>query len=251
MADSLRVILADDEPYNRKRLARLLREAGCEVLAELGDGPSVLDWMARGQPIDAVFMDIEMPGATGLETALDLPKGLGVVFITAFAEHAVKAFETAALDYLVKPVTAERLEVSLARVREHVGRTRPDTRLPAPTRFPVRAGQGLLLVDLARTTHFHVEDEVVWAHVGGEALRTPWASLNEVEAALPGAGLIRGHRHLLLRPEAIMGLRPGPYGRLWVRFTGGSEVEVSRGAAPVLKERLGLTIPRQPCSGAD
>jgi len=239
MADALRVVVAEDEPYNRKRLVRLLGEAGCEVVAELRDGRSVLEWLEEGGQADAAFLDIEMPGATGLEVALALPRTLPVVFVTAHAEHAVKAFETAALDYLMKPATLERIQVALARIRDR--RAGPGAQSRAPfLRYPVRAGAGLAFVELSRTSHFLVEDEVVWAFVGGDRLRTPWKSLTEAESSFPEGALIKGHRNMLLRPEAVVGMKAGEYGRLHVTLQGGLSVEVSRGAAPGLKVRLGL-----------
>lgn len=240
MTETLRVLVAEDEPYNRKRLSRLLQEAGCEVVAELRDGPAVLEWLESGGQVDAAFLDIEMPGATGLEVALDLPKTISVVFVTAFAEHAVKAFETAALDYLLKPATADRIAVAVARIRDRRAGQLATNRPPSPLRYPVRAGEGLVFMELARTSHFLVEDEVVWAYVGGERHKTPWKSLTEVEASLPKDVLVKGHRNMLLRPEAVLGVKAGDYGRLTVRLQGGLVVEVSRGAAPGLKARLGL-----------
>ena len=237
MSEPLKIVVAEDEPFNRKRLSRLLREAGCEVVAELPDGPAVLEWLEAGGQADALFLDIEMPGASGLDVALELPRHLPVVFVTAYAEHAVKAFEAAALDYLLKPATAERLEVSLQRVRERLERA-PIQASRASQRYPVRAGDGLVLLDLARTSHFVFEDDAVWSVVNGERFRTTWKSLTEVEAAFPS--LVRGHRHLLLRPEAVIGVKAGEFGRLIVRLQGGATLEVSRGAAPGLKERLGL-----------
>lgn len=238
----LRVVVAEDEPFNLRRLSRLLREAGCEVAAELEDGPSVLAWLARGEPVDALFLDIQMPGLTGLDVAVDLPRPVPVVFVTAYAEHAVRAFEQAATDYLLKPVTAERLAATLQRLRGAQGTSGSGREaVPRPTgpfRFPVKAGDGLVMVDLARTTHFVCEDEAVWAFAG-ERLRTTWKTLAEAEQAL-GARVVRGHRHLLIRPEAVVGVRAGDSGRLLVRLAGGTELEVSRGAAPVLKARLGL-----------
>jgi len=238
---SLRVLVAEDEPFNRRRLTRLLREAGCEVVAELEDGPAVLDWLARGEAVDALFLDIQMPGLTGLDVVAELPRPFPVVFVTAYAEHAVRAFEQAATDYLLKPVTAERLATTLQRLRTRTaeGTGREGTPRPAgPFRFPVKAGEGVVLVDLARTTHFLFEDEAVWAFAG-ERLRTTWKTLAEAEVVL-GNRVVRGHRHLLLRPEAIVGVRAGDSGRLRVRLSGGAEVDVSRGAAPGLKARLGL-----------
>lgn len=240
MAEPLKVVVAEDEPYNRKRLSRLLREAGCEVVAELPDGPAVLEWLEAGGQAQAIFLDIEMPGASGLEVALDLPGDLGVVFVTAHPDHAVKAWETPAVDFLLKPATAERLATSLARVREKLQRPEGPGRNPHPRRYPLKAGSGLVMADFQRTSHFEVEDEVVWAWLAGERHRTTWKRLTEVEGYFPEGELLRGHRHLLIRPGAVVGLRNGAFGRLWVRLAGGQEVEVSRGAAPALKAGLGL-----------
>ena len=234
----LRVLVAEDEPFNLRRLTRLLREAGCEVVAELEDGPSVLAWLSHGEAVDALFLDIQMPGLTGLDVAADLPRPFPVVFVTAYFEHAVRAFEQAATDYLLKPVTAERLAVTLQRLRSLVGRE-SEIRPTGPFRFPVKAGEGVVLVDLAKTTHFVFEDDAVWAFAG-ERLRTTWKTLAEAELVL-GTRVVRGHRHLLIRPEAIVGLRAGDSGRLRVRLAGGTELEVSRGAAPGLKASLGLS----------
>ena len=233
----LRVLVAEDEPINLRRLSRLLREAGCEVVAELEDGPSVLNWLSRGETVDALFLDIQMPGLTGLEVSADLPRPYPVVFVTAYAKHAVRAFEQAATDYLLKPVTTERLAATLQRLHTLVGRE-ATTRPVGPFRVPVKAGEGLVLVDLAKITHFIFEDEAVWAFAG-ERLRTTWKTLAEAELAL-GSHVVRGHRHLLIRPEAIVGVRAGDSGRLRVRLAGGAELEVSRGAASGLRSRLGL-----------
>lgn len=240
---SLRVLVAEDEPFNLKRLTRLLREAGCEVVAELEDGPSVLEWLSRGEAVDALFLDIQMPGLTGLDVSADLPRPCAVVFVTAYAEHAVRAFEQAATDYLLKPVTAERLAATLQRLRAQAqsraeARTGQEPRVTGPFRFPVKAGEGVVLVDIAKTTHFVFEEDAVWAFAG-ERLRTTWKTLAEAEAAL-GSRVVRGHRHLLIRSEAVVGVRAGDSGRLKVRLAGGTELEVSRGAAPGLKARLGL-----------
>lgn len=238
----LRVALADDEPLARTRLARLLREAGCEVKAELEDGPSVLAWLKGAPEVDALFLDIQMPGATGLEVAVELEDCRHcppVVFVTAHSEHAVRAFEAAIVDYILKPVSAERLGRCLARLREG-GPRRSEAVGPALQRFPVKAGEGHVFLELKRTTHFEVEAEVVWAWAAGSRHRTAWTTLAEVEAALSGVGLQRIQRHLLLRPEAVLGLRPLEGGRALVRVGDGLDLEVSRSATPALKELLGL-----------
>ena len=239
---ALRVALADDEPLARARLARLLREAGCEVKAELPDGPTVLAWLREPKDVDALFLDIQMPGATGLEVAAELADCRHcppVVFVTAYSEHAVRAFEAAAVDYILKPVSAERLTKTLARLREG-GSRRPEPGAAVPQRFPVKAGEGHVFLELKRTSHFEVEEEVVWAWAAGGRHRTSWTTLAEVEAAFPGAGLLRIQRHLLLRPEAVLGLKPLEGGRASVRVAEGVDLEVSRSVTPKIKEMLGL-----------
>lgn len=244
MTSPLRVALAEDEPLNLKRLTRLLVDCGCEVVASFPNGLELEEWMAGGPEVDALFLDIQMPGLDGLSLRASLPAKLPVVFVSAHPEHAVKAFDVDAADYLLKPVTTERLAKALQRVRRALGDGEPGSPSPkraAPvTRYPILAGEGVLLVDLAKTTHFEVEDQVVFAHAG-QRYRTKWRSLGEVEAFFPDAGLLRIHRHLLIRPEVVLGLRStGGGARVMVRLPGGLEVEASRGATPKLKARLGL-----------
>jgi two-component system LytT family response regulator/two-component system response regulator AlgR len=237
--EPLRVAVAEDEPMNRKRLVRLLREAGCEVVATFEDGDAVLRWAQAGPEVDALFLDIRMPGPSGLEVlrALELPPP--VVFVTAHPEHAVAAFEDAAADYLLKPVAQPRLDKCLARIRERRAAAPRGAPGPKASRYPVKAGDGLVFLDLARTTHFEVVDEVVWAHAQGR-FQTLWKALAEVEAAFPAAGLLRAHRHLLVRPETILGIKPIWGGRLTLTLPGGVELESSRGATARIKSRLGL-----------
>lgn len=232
----LRVALAEDEPLNLRRLARLLQEAGCEVVAACADGAALQAWLEAGGQADALFLDIQMPGLDGLSLASQVPH-LPVVFVTAHRDHAVEAFDLDAGDFLLKPVTSERLARALERVR----RKRPaNALLPRRSgRFPVQAGEGLVFMDISKISYFEVKDELVWAHAG-ERFKTLWHALGEVEAHFPEVELIRIQRHLLLRPDAVLGLRPASSGRLLARLPGGVELEVSRGATPRLKARLGL-----------
>lgn len=243
----LRVALADDEPVARGRLTRLLRDAGCEVAAEVEDGRALLAWMAQGPPLDALFLDVRMPGASGLEVLAELASPPPVVFVTSSADHAVAAFDQSAVDYLLKPVTAERLARTLERIEARLATRKQggESRTQAPSgpqahRFPVKAGDGKLLLDLKRCTHFEVEDQVVFAWAGAKRFRTAWTSLSEVETAFQDAAFLRIQRHLLLRPEAVLGLRTLPTGRKAVLVGEGLELEVSRTAVHQLKERLGL-----------
>ena len=238
---ALRVAVAEDEPMNLKRLVRLLEAEGCDVAAVFEDGDAVLRWVEAGQEVDALFLDIRMPGASGMEVLRALDPPLPVVFVTAHADHAVEAFDEAAADYLLKPVTAQRLQTCLGRLqaRRASAPSQARPREAGPSRYAVKAGEGVVFLDLAKTSHFEVVAGVVWAHAAGR-FQTLWKTLAEVEAALPASGLMRVHRHLLVRPEIILGVKPLWGGRLLVTLPGGVELESSRGAAPKLKGRLGL-----------
>lgn len=242
MPETMRVLVAEDEPYNLRRLSRLLREAGCEVVAELADGVAAIEWFRAGGEADAAFLDIQMPGVGGLEAAADFPAQVAIVFVTAHAEHAVRAFEVEACDYLLKPVSTQRLKKTLDRVRARLDRkasapSQPPVKMAL--RVPVRAGSGVVFLDLGKVTHFTLDDEIVWAWAG-ERFRTLWRNLSEVEAAFPAQDLLRANRQLVLRTQAVVGVKTLENGRMLARLAGGPELEVSRGAAPLLKERLGL-----------
>ena len=191
--------------------------------------------------VDALFLDIQMPGLDGLSLrGLDRAGAAGGVR-HRLAEHAVDAFELDAADFLLKPVTTGRLVKALAKIRRALGQ-REDAaggRGGATSRYPVQAGSGLVFLNLARTAYFEVEDQVVWA-IAGERFRTRWKTLGEVEAFFPDAGLLRIHRHLLIRPEAVLGLKPAMGGRAIVRLVGrrGDRSQPGRGAAPA--EHFGL-----------
>jgi two-component system LytT family response regulator/two-component system response regulator AlgR len=242
MSDVLKVAVAEDEPMNQRRLVRLLEECGCAVVASFANGLELEDWLAAAPTVDALFLDIQMPGLDGLSLRASIRPELPVVFVTAYAEHAVDAFELDAADFLLKPVTTGRLVKALAKIRRALGQ-REDAaggRGGSATRYAVQAGSGVVFLDLARTAYFEVEDQVVWAFAG-ERFRTRWKTLGEVEAFFPDAGLLRIHRHLLIRPEAVLGIRPSGGGsRVLVRMLGGAELEASRGATPRLKDILRL-----------
>jgi DNA-binding LytR/AlgR family response regulator len=242
MTQPLRVVIAEDEPMNQRRLLRLLQECGCEVVASFGNGLEVEEWMAKGPDVDALFLDIQMPGLDGLSLRASINPAIPVVFVTAYANHAVDAYNLDAVDFLLKPVTTERLAKSLAKVRRALNQREElqDEGAGLGSRYPVIAGTGLVFLDLAKTSFFEVEDQIVWAFAG-ERFRTTWKTLGEVEAVFPNAGLLRIHRHLLIRPAAVLGIRSSGNGnRVMVRMAGGVELEASRGATPKLKTCLRL-----------
>ena len=239
----LAVAVVEDEPLARERLSRLLTELGNRVVAELEDAGSLLSWLEQKPQVDALFLDIQMPGGTGLEVLAEMKERLPVVFVTAHAEHAVRAFDAEAVDYVLKPVFKDRLERSLARLQSRLVQPRSGSEIrsllaaPGP-RILVKAGVGNVFLDLRKVTHFEVKAEVVWAYSGGKRFRTQWTALSEVEEAFPEVALLRIQRHVLLRPEVVVGYRSLAGGRWRVRLPEGVELEVSRAMTPRLRELL-------------
>src|SRR6476659_3322267 len=127
MAD-LRTVLVDDEQLARDELGFLLGQVGgVEVIAQAGNGVEALSTIDRLQP-DLVFLDVQMPGLTGFEVArrlLDSRAPSHIIFVTAYDQHAIEAFEVNAVDYLLKPVDPSRLEVAIQRARRLIAFERP------------------------------------------------------------------------------------------------------------------------------
>lgn len=235
----IRVAVAEDELLNQERLVRLLKEAGCEVVGAFRSGTTLQAWLAETPAVDALFLDIRMPGVTGLELLKQHGRNLPVVLVTAFPGHALEAFDGSAVDYLLKPVSEERLAQALGRLAAFLGQEARPAQAAPLKRIPVKAGEGTLFLELNKLSHFVVEDNQVFAvPPTGERMPTLWKALVEVETLFPG--LLRIHRHLLVRKDAILGFRSLEDGRLLLRLQGGIELESSRPAAPRIRTELGL-----------
>lgn len=241
--DLLNVAIADDEPLARKRLASVLTGLGCDVVAEFAEGNSLLEWFATGQKLDILFMDIHMPGLSGLELLAEIIDPPAVVFVTAHPDFALMAFELSAVDYILKPVFPERVARTVEKIRRSrmaSGPADPGPKAADPSRYIAKTGDGKVFLDMKRTTHFELSHDVVWAWYGGKRYRTQWETLGQVEAAFPHSGLMRIQRNTLLRPEAVTGFQSLQAGRIKVRVWEGVELEVSRSCTPCLKKQLGL-----------
>src|SRR5512141_2752683 len=232
----LKALVVDDEPLARERLSRLLQEAGCAVVGELGDGLALLRWLNQPYEVDVIFLDILMPGLNGMEVLAELPDSPPVVFVTAYSDYAVRAFELAAVDYLLKPVFEDRLAKCLQRLEDRLIRPLSPSELksllPPPVRFPIRAGDGEIFMELEPITHFELVNDRVWACRGPNRYLTRWTALSEVEHAFPDDGLLRIQRHLLLRPRMVKGIRPASVGRIKVMVAPKVELTVSRAMTP-------------------
>jgi len=244
----LRVLIADDEMLARKRLHRLLGDLdGVEIVGEATDGTEVLKAVARGG-VDCVLLDIHMPHLTGIDAMRLLPAdGASVVFVTAHAEHAVEAFDGEAVDYVLKPIDAERLARALDRVR-----TRRASRADAGSddldgEDPVVGGKlalqtlkGVLLFSPAEITHAVIEGESVIVHTDrGETFTD--LRLADLERRLPAPPFERLHRRALVNLDRIVRLEPQSTGGYLAHTDLGAVVDVSRQAARALRRRLGIT----------
>lgn len=239
---ALRVVIADDEPPARRRLARMLTEAGAVVVAEAEDGPSALA-MAQVHRPDVLFLDVRMPGMDGVTLAQrhghELPR---VVFCTAFDEFAVQAFEVNAVDYLLKPVRPERLAQALERVRGPASRALApvlDQLAPASqsTRV-VSAGRGeVRFFEASAITRFWASEKYTLFLADGQEHLTE-EPLSELETRLAPLGFVRVHRGDLVRRSAVKALRAQD-GVYEVALDDGQVVRVSRRLVDAVKRALG------------
>jgi two-component system response regulator AlgR len=234
--DVLKVLVVDDEPLARERLARLLeRIGGTALLGEAGNARAALAAIATLVP-DVVLLDVEMPGMDGLELAAT-PGIPPVIFTTAHVQFAADAFDLDAVDFLAKPVRAERLERALDRARRRMVAAPSPGRAPARTLAVHEAGT-IRFVDALSVTVFRARDKYTEFTEGGKELLVR-ESLDTLEARL-GEAFVRAHRSSLVRGDAIRELGQAKDGTLTARLSDGQSVEVSRRAAPTLRRVLGV-----------
>ena len=240
----MKLVIADDEPLARERLRSLLAEhADVEVVAEAENGLEALQACAEHHP-DVLLLDIAMPGVDGIETARHLaafePRP-AVVFCTAYDVHALSAFEVAALDYLMKPIRAERLAAALDRVRLFVSaRGAPQEnadRAPPRAHLCARLRGSLRLIPIEEVHYLQAEEKyVVVHHVHGEDLIEE--SLKSLEDEF-GDRFLRIHRNCLVARHELVELRRGNDGRVHAHLRHGKEpLEVSRRCVPALRDSV-------------
>ncbi len=240
---ALRVLIADDEEMARRRLRRLLGElADVEIVAECSTGASALS-MLESVDVDVAVLDIQMPGLTGLDlTQAAAELGVEVILATAHREHAVTAYERGVIDYVLKPVEADRLALAIDRARARIAR---DGERSAATvvdpfaRLAVTVSGDVRLFDPAQVVFAMLEGELVRLRVGAELVWTD-LSLQDLEIRLAGRGFLRVHRRALLNMAHVDRLRPLDTGGYIAITRQGDEVPVSRQEARRLRQRLGI-----------
>ena len=241
----MKLLIADDEVPARSRLQALVGEiGGWDVVGEAGNGREAVE-RAVAQDVDAVLLDIAMPVMDGLEAARHLARlerPPAVVFCTAYDEHALAAFDAAAVDYLVKPVRRERLAEALERARRQraagaVATLPPGSGTRQRSHLAARMRGSLRLIPLEEVHYLQAEEKYVLVHhARGEDLIEE--SLKSLETEF-GERFQRIHRNCLVASDEFLELRRLPDGQVQAVLRHGKvPLEVSRRCVPLLRERL-------------
>ena len=259
--DALRTVVVDDEQLARDELCFLLGQIdGIDVVGQAADGVEALQ-VIEDQGPDVVMLDVQMPGLTGFEVARRLLRaGLEAqfVFVTAFDQHAIEAFEVNAVDYLLKPVEAERLSMAVERVRRRIQTDRPTLRRQNGEldrllqllsgrhghrdQLAVKVGDRFLLVQADDVVHVSVEDDVITVVTTSLSGTSNYRTLDELQARLDPAIFWRVHRSHLVNINRIKEIVPW-FSRNYIlkmRDARGSEIPVSRSQTKRLREYLKL-----------
>jgi len=249
-------LIADDEPHLSRALQAQLVALWPElqIVALARNGVEAAERIAALQP-DLAFLDIQMPGLTGLEVAQGIEGNTRVVFVTAYDEYAVQAFEQEAIDYVLKPVNPARLQQTVERLQraletpavgdtallDMLQRLLPAGRLvvapPSPPLRWVRAGSGDVMhqIDVADVLFFRADDKYTCVQTAGaeHLIRTPIA---ELAAQLDPAQFVQMHRSTIINLAHLAGTRRDEASRLFVRLRGhAAELPVSRAYVPLFR----------------
>lgn len=231
----MKALIVEDEALARRELRRLLKEH--DWVQIVGEASNIDEALAQIQRLDPglLFLDIQMPGGSGFDLLSRLDEPPQVIFTTAYDQHAVRAFEVSALDYLLKPIEPERLAAALGKVG-----TRDDVRASAVLdRVFVRDGERCWFIPLR---------EVRLISADGNYLRLSWGSLQPllarpltvIEQRLDPALFFRANRSQIINLDFIEAVEVGSGGRLHVQLRGGPEVEISRRQAQLFRRRHDL-----------
>ena len=265
----LRAVLVDDEELARDELGYLLGQVGgVEIVGQAGNGVEALTTIDRLQP-DVVFLDIQMPGLGGFEVARRMIQGgapAHIIFVTAFDQHAIEAFEVNAVDYLLKPVDQGRLEVSVERARRRVVTDRPHElasgngaanvnhadlekiiqlvaeRQSRRERLAIKVGERFLLIRSEEIIYASLADEGITVVTGQLSGTSNYRTLDELQERLDGSVFWRVHRSHLVNINKIKEIVPW-FSRNYIlrmKDEKSTEIPVSRTQTRRLREYLKL-----------
>ena len=250
----MRVLLVDDEALARQALREtLLGEQDIKIIGEASNGLEAVARITELHP-DLVFLDIEMPGLNGFEVVNSLERVPPTVFVTAFDKYAIQAFEVNAIDYLLKPVTSDRVRNTLARVRialqaKGISQAEALRQLVAelqrhPSRYisrlAVHKQKRVLLVRVRDIIYIKVEDKIVFVYTedGRFLINRTIVDLNNL---LSAEGFFQVNRSTIINLDNLVEIIPWFSGTSRLRLSNGLELSLSRERVPHLKEVVGLS----------
>lgn len=255
LREPMRVLVADDELPARQRLVDLLyRDPQVAEVIEVADGVSAVAVIEKASP-HLVFLDVQMPELDGLGVieAVGITSLPLTVFVTAYDHHAIRAFESNALDYLLKPFSDERFETAMARVKTRldersllefgqsvmkmIALRSPDTKEPRLDRLVVKQGGVTQLIRVGDIDWIEAAGVYVTLHVGTKELLYR-AALNDLAGRLDPRRFVRVHRSALINLESIVLLEALSHGEFEALLKNGARVRVSRTYRALLEKRL-------------
>src|SRR5438067_631495 len=259
MSETVRVVIVDDEPLARQHVAdRLAHEDNVEIAGEADNGNEAVDIIRRVRP-DIVFLDVQMPGLDGLDVVdtLGADEMPATIFTTAFDQYALKAFDRAAVDYLLKPFDDERFSQAFRRARKAIELQEVDrmarrlrsllaeddaSEKPAAhylDRIPVESRGQVRVVPVPKIDYITASGPYAELHVGDKtyAVRERMQTLEE---QLDPEVFFRVHRSAIVRLDRVDALLHRPGGDYALRLKDGTELDVSRGRRDELQQRLGI-----------
>jgi two-component system LytT family response regulator len=245
----MRTLIVDDEVPARERLKRLLTDVeGVDLVGEAEDGIQAVEMIEADKP-DLVFLDIQMPGLDGFGVIEALEDPPLIIFVTAYDQYAIQAFEVNALDYLLKPFTRQRLEKAVRRARQELADEEDVAARLGPlleslatqgrylARLAVRARDRIRVLDVSEVDWIGVEGERGTVYVGDEVYSVR-RTLGELEARLDPARFFRAHRSAIVNLDRVAEVIPWFKGSHKLRLATGVEVELSRAQARALRKIL-------------
>ena len=264
MTGKIRTLVVDDEPVARARVLSLLRaESDIEVVGECSNGPQAVSVIEATAP-DLVFLDVQMPQMDGFALARTLGADMpAVVFVTAYDEYALAAFEIHALDYLLKPFSAERFKSALTHARQHLARKQATAGRALPTRLPDAAAQeqakpgvagnarrDRLVIKSSGRIYFVRIQDIDWCEASGNYVRLHIGqqthlvrgTMSHLESQLDPGQFVRIHRSAIVNVERIQELRSSFNGEYQITLTDKTRLTLSRGYRDGLQSRLGKTL---------
>jgi DNA-binding LytR/AlgR family response regulator len=251
-APALRTLIVDDEPVAREVLRdELAAFSGVHIVGEAANGNDALSEIARLQP-DLVFLDLQMPGMGGFDVIHSLPSGAPpvVIIVTAYDQYAIRAFEAGALDYLLKPVSRERLDRAIERARTLRARPRDTaeslarlSEVPQPQpagrgrKVVGRSGQEYFLLDLDDVLAFQAEREIVWIITARQRYMAT-QTLRGIDERLRGSVFQRIHRSALINVNHVRKMTPLSSQRWLLTLSNAQEFIVSKRLARNVRQML-------------